>query len=408
MLQRKITELQSKQPDVGKKETRCIGTQTEDVKLPVTDSTTQTKPQIQKSCRTVEIQCDTEISEQVLLPMPCIHHEKELEIPTNETPAAATEQNTVPKTVSPTVPNTLPKTVTEPKTGSEQNTVPKVVTCSEEDMQLPDEAEQPPAAETSEIYSAPLEDESLYNGRVMDITFTRPKETLIIGSSIVRDVKANKLQSTTVRSHSGARVNTIRNKIQEMDLAPYSKIVLQVGGNDISSRRPVRRVIEDYDALITEIRGKTDGRADVFVSGIPPRVDVNVVHLNNALVDLCEAHNVTFIRQLNSFIDSYGYVKLNLYQLDDLHLSNRGTVQLLYYCKRGYFRWRKISRKCWQDTSRGGNFHDTNPFSFIKGYGFYFRVGVIFAEKANTRKTRKLPPRENVHVYSTSIVLYRF
>ena len=198
---------------------------------------------------------------------------------------------------------------------------------------MQDEAEPAPAAETSDISSAPLEDES-YNGRVMDITFIRPKETLIIGSSIVRDIKAKRLQSTTVRSHSGARVNTIRHKIREMDLAPYNKIVLQVGGNDISNRRPVRRVMEDYNALITEIREKTDGRADVFVSGIPPRVDVNVVHLNNALEDLCEAHNVTFIKQLDSFIDSYGYVKLNLYQLDDLHLSNRGTVQLLYNINR--------------------------------------------------------------------------
>ena len=36
------------------------------------------------------------------------------------------------------------------------------------------------------------------------------------------------------------------------------------------------------------------------------------------------------------------------------------------YCKRGYFRWGKISRKCWQDISRGGYFHDTTPNSFIK------------------------------------------
>ena len=31
--------------------------------------------------------------------------------------------------------------------------------------------------------------------------------------------------------------------------------------------------------------------------------------------------------------------------------------------------------KCLQDISRGGNFHDTTPISFIKAYGFYFRVG---------------------------------
>ena len=70
------------------------------------------------------------------------------------------------------------------------------------------------------------------------------------------------------------------------------------------------------------------------------------------------------------------------------------------YCKRGYFRWGKISRKCWQDISHGGNFHDTTPISFIKAYGFYFRVGVILAKKTKSQKTRKLPPRENFHVYS--------
>ena len=72
-------------------------------------------------------------------------------------------------------------------------------------------------------------------------------------------------------------------------------------------------------------------------------------------------------------------------------------VDPVEYCKRGYFRWGKISRKCWQDISRGGNFPDTPPISFIKAYGFYFRVGVIFAKKT---KARKLPPRENFHVYS--------
>ena len=71
------------------------------------------------------------------------------------------------------------------------------------------------------------------------------------------------------------------------------------------------------------------------------------------------------------------------------------------YCKRGYFRWGKISRKCWQDISRGGNFHETTPFSFINSYGFYLRVGVIFAKKTKAQKTRKLPPCENFQVYST-------
>ena len=72
----------------------------------------------------------------------------------------------------------------------------------------------------------------------------------------------------------------------------------------------------------------------------------------------------------------------------------------MYYCKRGYFRRGKISRKYWQDRSRGGNFHDISSISFIKSYGFYFPAGEIFAKKVISRKTRKLPPRENFHVYS--------
>ena len=77
------------------------------------------------------------------------------------------------------------------------------------------------------------------------------------------------------------------------------------------------------------------------------------------------------------------------------------TLLVRWYCKRGYFRWGEISRKGWQDISRGGNFHDSTPISFIKACGFYFRVGVIFAKNTKARKTRKLPPRVNFHVYSS-------
>ena len=49
-------------------------------------------------------------------------------------------------------------------------------------------------------------------------------------------------------------------------------------------------------------------------------------------------------------------------------------------------------------------FHDTTPIFFIKAYGFYFWVGVIFAKKTKARKTGKLPPRENFHVYSMCLL----
>ena len=67
------------------------------------------------------------------------------------------------------------------------------------------------------------------------------------------------------------------------------------------------------------------------------------------------------------------------------------SAQNSKYCKRGYFHLGKVSRKYWQDISRGGNFHDTTPISFIKAYGFYFRMGVIFAKKAKAQKMPNYP-----------------
>ena len=52
----------------------------------------------------------------------------------------------------------------------------------------------------------------------------------------------------------------------------------------------------------------------------------------------------------------------------------------------------EISRKCWQDISRGGNFHGTTPIFFIKAYWFYFRMEVIFAKKTKAQKNAKITP----------------
>ena len=69
----------------------------------------------------------------------------------------------------------------------------------------------------------------------------------------------------------------------------------------------------------------------------------------------------------------------------------RSKVKVVAYCKRGHFRWGKISQKCWQDFSRGVIFTLLlPPISFIKAYGFYFHVGVIFA-KTKAQKRENYP-----------------
>ena len=50
-----------------------------------------------------------------------------------------------------------------------------------------------------------------------------------------------------------------------------------------------------------------------------------------------------------------------------------------------------ISRKYWQDISRGGNFHDTIYIFLIKSCGFYFRAGEILAKKSISKIRQNYP-----------------
>ena len=87
-------------------------------------------------------------------------------------------------------------------------------------------------------------------------------------------------------------------------------------------------------------------------------------------------------------------LRFGRFVIASLFVSSVSWCAMIYdtYCKRGYFRWGKISWKCWQDISRGGNFHDTAPFSFIKSYGFYFSRGGNFREEDQNAKIAKITP----------------
>ena len=71
------------------------------------------------------------------------------------------------------------------------------------------------------------------------------------------------------------------------------------------------------------------------------------------------------------------------------------------------FRWGKILRKCNTDFTCACLFRDSSAISKAVYRGCYIRLGVIFPINAQSRKTRKLSPRKNVHVYSSYFSLVR-
>ena len=125
--------------------------------------------------------------------------------------------------------------------------------------------------------------------------------------------------------------------------------------------------------------------------------------LNNVISLKCKwSYHSSFVIVSSQTSDVWHMPELKILHID-------GTARIFSgYCKRVYFRRGKISRKCWQDISRGGDFHNTTPISFIKVYEFYIRMGVIFAKKTKEQITRKLPPHKNFHIYSIYIELWTY
>ena len=59
------------------------------------------------------------------------------------------------------------------------------------------------------------------------------------------------------------------------------------------------------------------------------------------------------------------------------------TVNVVFFC------WGKVSQKCWQDISRGGNFHDTTHISFM--WVLFSRKEDKSMKNANISPMRKFP-----------------
>ena len=91
-------------------------------------------------------------------------------------------------------------------------------------------------------------------------------KTLVVGSSIIRDISASKLKDTDVITLPGGLIRDVTNTVKSYPTATkYSKIVLVVGGNDCDtgekSSRLASDIVEDYSTLVSEakLRGNDIG-----------------------------------------------------------------------------------------------------------------------------------------------------
>ena len=152
------------------------------------------------------------------------------------------------------------------------------------------------------------------------------KSTLIIGSSITRNIQTRGLKSNViVRSFSGAQVSDIRDEIRNFNLTGLREIIIQAGGNDVDNKRDLETIENDFAEIILDVQHRSPSTS-VFISEVTPRRDLDPTEVNEMIADVCEMYSATVIKS------SYAIPRYNVRQFrkDGTHLNRSGTRDLLY------------------------------------------------------------------------------
>ena len=151
--------------------------------------------------------------------------------------------------------------------------------------------------------------------------------TLVTGSCILRTIETRFLaENTRVKSFNKAKIETLEEKLSNMDLSRYANIVLHIGGNDIDSRISLSQFKQKYKSLLESLSGKN---CKVVISGLLPRRKLDIRPYNSTLKELSAQFEATFIDNHDSFILASGELPFEYFQAGKVNLKFPGTRLLV-------------------------------------------------------------------------------
>ena len=164
-------------------------------------------------------------------------------------------------------------------------------------------------------------------------TFRQPNQpsSLLIGSSLVRDVDCDLLVDTEVVCLPGGKLAGIEKRINEMS-SGYDSITVVAGGNDCdtSPPTPAPTVIDAFASVIDAAKAKA---STVTVSSVCPRLKTaditnKIDAVNAGLVTLCADKKVIFADSTPSFTLGDGSVNDGYLHRDGIHLTHAAVNRL--------------------------------------------------------------------------------
>jgi lysophospholipase L1-like esterase len=163
------------------------------------------------------------------------------------------------------------------------------------------------------------------------------QDLFLVGSSVLREVRADDITNGTVQSISGGKIANVKEEISSLKFKP-KQIITQVGGNDLDSQgASVEKVASDYEFTLTESKVKFP-EAEIIVAGLPPRhhsveIRTKVKDYNDRMKRWCNTNDVKYIDNEDLFeyrsgdVDNTSYVMTGA--TPALHLTRSATVRML-------------------------------------------------------------------------------
>lgn len=165
-----------------------------------------------------------------------------------------------------------------------------------------------------------------------DDTEAEPRDSLVIGDSIVRDMEST-AEDLSIKWTNGAMLCNVRKSLKATKpRQKFKDITIVCGTNDAATNKPNENIIKDCEKLLQLAKERA---VNVQVSSILPRLDEKVPDnkmedLNSRLKTACEERGAVFINNDLSFKYADGSVDDSLLQpVDKLHLSHQETKRLL-------------------------------------------------------------------------------
>ena len=191
--------------------------------------------------------------------------------------------------------------------------------------------EQKTKPSSTDIYEKPPAEKTVINVNKVNEKKLKPVlKLLIIGSSIVRDIKANKIEKinadqTRTECIPGGKINTILDKFKELNNQYHiKKVIIHVGGNHLSSENP-DEIINNLSTMYKTIK-HTSPYTQIYHSNILPRLNQDFLsrsnYINYNIGLLCLNENIKIIKH-----PQYGNETINFDLLihDHVHPTERGT-----------------------------------------------------------------------------------